>query len=169
MPTLTVGVNSYINVADADTYFDNSVKFPTWSALDDDTKSRSLITSSQQISLAVRNDCALPLDPADISTPLADAAAEYALFIVGNEAILTEGNTSSNIKMVKAGTVSVTYFSQTKGSRFPASVQFLLVSSGCLDGANAGVANSGAAKAFGTDVQSTFTDEERYNRSRGFG
>ena len=70
MPTVIVGDNSYISVADADAYYDSNLRFEAWNALDLDTKERGLITASTQISLAVNEDCKLPLTP-----PIPDSLA----------------------------------------------------------------------------------------------
>jgi hypothetical protein len=47
--TLTVGQNSYINVTDAQDYFDNKLFVDTWTNATDDDKSRSLIMASKKI------------------------------------------------------------------------------------------------------------------------
>ena len=172
MPTVDVGVNSYISRSDANDYFDDNLQFEAWNALDDDTKDRSLITSSGQISLAVKDECKLPINPADITQCLKDATCEYAIHLATNPDSVTSGSTANNTKRAKAGSAEVEFFRPSSDSveRFPPNVMDYLRSCGCLAGGGAlsAVAKAGAGFTSGTDEQSTFEDPNPFGKTEGY-
>ena len=164
---LLKGVNSYSNVAEADAYFEDDIRFNTWDALTEAVKERALVTGSRQISLQVVAECKLPLDEADITPSLMNASFEFAIAIITNPDIVTQDSTGSNLKRAKAGSAEVEFFQPQTGTRFPTNVHRILVDGGCFAGAGTSSAGQGA-ESFGTDAQSQFTDPEEYNRTRGF-
>ena len=158
-----VGTNSYISVANADAYFADRLNGESWEVLDNSTKQRALVSASGQISLRLISDCQLPLAPADINAQVANASAEYALLLAEDPTILSQANTGTNTKRVRAGSAEVEFFQPRRGTRFPNIVTELLVASECLSTGSAATAPQG----FGLDDESTFTNDERYGYNEG--
>lgn len=156
---LTLGTNSYSTVATADAYFDDNLQFASWDALDSNVKSRALVTASGQISQIVKDEYNLPIATGDITEPLENATAELALYLQLNQSAITAGNTGSNQKRVKAGSVEVESFRPVKGQRFSAHVMNILKAGGLI--ASSGY---GGASSFGLCGNSTFSDANRYDR-----
>lgn len=164
---LVKGTNSYSTVAEANTYFTDSLLFTSWNPLALTVKSRALITASGQISLLVKADCKLPIDVINISAHLANATMELALQMALDPSVITQSNTGSDNKRVKAGSVEVEFFrSRTSSSRFPSVVMNLLIAGDCLDSSTSG--GSGGAEAFGTSEESTFTNRDEYGLTDGY-
>lgn len=161
---LSVGTNSYISQADADTYFADNIRFAQWNTLDTQTKDRALVTASGQISRFVRETCQLPLTP-PINTDLANAAAELGLELTLNAAAISQADTGSNTKRVQAGSVKVEFFRPTSGTRFNVNTTGLLRLAECIPESVSGVAG---AFASGTSATSDFTDRCRYDRDEGY-
>lgn len=182
--TITVGTNSYITVANANTYFASSLSNDDWSALDDDTKERALITATRMIDRQIwsgaKTSDAQALqwprtgvidsygnDVSSGSVPQAiiDATCELALAIYQDPTIQTTKSTSTNTKRVKAGSAEVEFFRPQKIGRFPTLVQELIGQ--FLGGANA----LPTPYASGTDYSSKIDPSvcgNDYNVNEGF-
>lgn len=166
---LVKGVNAFATVTEANTYFNDNLQFSSWDNLTATVKTRALITSASQINLSISDGCKLPLNEADIIEELTNANIELALAMALNPAIVTQADTGSNTKRVKAGSAEVEFFRPKAGTRFPPTVMNLLISSGCLAGATGiGVAGVGGAYASGTNVQSTFANIDEYGLEEGY-
>ena len=163
---LVVGTNSYISVADADTFYQDNVSFDAWNALTTDQKSRGLVTASQQISMFVSEDCKLPFTPPLVNTSLGAAASLLALYLVQNTAAASQASTGSNVKRVMAGPTEVEFFRPTTGTRFPADVMRVLIAGGCIAGAT-GAGIIGLAFSTGTDGTSSFADPTQFDLFEG--
>jgi hypothetical protein len=107
----------------------------------------------------VGNDYKLPMDTADITTQLSSATAELALYLQLNQAAITAGNTGSNQKRVKAGSVEVENFRPVKGQRFSAHIMGILRAGGLISSGG-----YGGASSFGLCGNSSFSDGNQYNR-----
>lgn len=162
---LTKGTNSYANLTDANDYFADDLRAATWTALSDTVKEQSLVTASRQISRAVRDSCKLPLQVADITPQLIQAASELGLVMATNPSSISQGNTGSNLRRAVAGSAQVEFFRPTTGSRFPSLVMQILRDGDCIDTA---AGSSGGSERFGTTDRSQFSDGNRYGRNRGF-
>ena len=160
--SLTVGTNSFIDITDADAYFEDNIQAETWAALTFDQKSRALITAGGQINLSLKAECQFVIAEVDINAHVALANAELALAFAVKPSLAGESSTGSNIKKVGAGSARVEFFSQTSGSRYPTQVTLYLDASGCLD---QGSAEFGAA--YGTGEESIFAEPD-YQKSGGF-
>lgn len=162
---LELGTNSFIDVSQADTYFTDNLQFDEWNALSGTKKSQALITAGGQINLILKEECQFVIAPVDIPVDLENANAELALALTNDAKLITAGDTSSNIKKVKAGEASVQFFGRTSGARFPANVMNLLRASDCL-AASAFVGIGGETS--GIDGESSFDDDCAFEKSRGW-
>lgn len=180
--TITVGENTYVSLADADTYYVLSTQFDAWDALTDDQKERSLATATRMIDrqswagtkTSQAQDLQWPrtgvlyangdeVDPDEVPAQIIEAEILLALMIFQNPAIESQTNTAGNIKHLVAGTAEVEYFRPTRGTRFPTSVQELIgqwLTSFVT-------ASSGGGAAYGTDQCSNFTDRNKYGYQGG--
>jgi len=122
---LVLDTNSFITIADANTYFNDNLRNDSWKALSGSTKQQALITAAGQINLLLKSDC--KFGSGDISVGLANANAELALDMAIDPNLVTSGGTSKNTKRVKAGSAEVQFFRPTKGKRFPSNVMNLLI------------------------------------------
>jgi hypothetical protein len=158
---LTQGTNSYTTVDEANAYFEDNLQYESWNPITAEVKSRALITSSQQISQIVSDDYKLPMSVEDITNDLKAATAELALYLYQNPDAITQSGTGSNTKRVKAGSAEVEFFSAESGERFPYNVMAILRGAGLIGGSESSAAG---AEAFGTCEESSFTDDEFYER-----
>lgn len=159
---LDIGVNAFIDITDADAYFEDNIQFEAWNGLTFDQKSRALITAGGQINLVLIESCQFVIDEIDINVNVANANAELGLAFAVKPSSAGQSSTGSNIKKVGAGSAAVEFFSPTKGTRFPTQVTILLKASECLA---SGASFFGAV--FDNDGESIFSEPD-YQRSRGF-
>ena len=181
---LVVGSNSYGSRAEADAYFNDSLRKATWAAIANTTKDQGLIEATRVFERqAWAGEKEIPSqDLAFGRTGLTDAEGnsitadesleimkeaqfEYALVLISDPAALsTRDATGSNTKKVEAGSAKITYFKATKGSRFPLVVTDLI---GGFLGGNAGTTLGGLVS--GNCDSSSFTDPDgNYGLNRGF-
>jgi len=162
---LDIGINAFIDITDADAYFEDNIQAASWAALTFDKKSQSIITAAGQINLSLIPACQFVLAENDINSYVALANAELALAFALKPKSAGNRSTGSNIKKVGAGSAAVEFFSPTSGSRYPTQVSLLLTASGCLASDVSGVGAGGLS--YGTDGESIFSDPD-YQRSHGF-
>lgn len=162
LPSLTVATNSYISKADAITYFKNRLNVSAWNDAGAGDHERALITASKTISLAVANEYKLGLDSGDITTELKDATCELALAMLNDLDVITNKDTSENVKKVGAGPAAVEFFRPVKGSKFPPLVMSILKQGGLVGGTTILIGMS-----YGTDSESSFCDSEKNNITEG--
>lgn len=141
---LSKGTNSYVNVAEADTYFENRVDADSWEAADNIQKEQALVTATQLLddmswtgtAISETQPLAFPrsgsyFDPrlgafiefSDIAYPdrIVKATYELALHLLNNEGLLTESGSVTNI------TVGSIQLQSIKGvSRTPSLVRRLI-------------------------------------------
>lgn len=170
--SLVVGTNSYVSVADADTYLDESVRAQeSWPFVDERDKERALVSAARQLE-RVRWAGTKAVDTramewprsgvtdkygdelADDAVPqvVKDAQVELALEISLASDLETQTSTADNTKRVKAGEAEIEFFKPTSGARFPAVVQELLV------GLMAAGSSLGYPYASGVDYESGLED-----------
>jgi hypothetical protein len=167
---LSLGVNSYSTVADADIYFADSLGATAWTGASATDKANSLVSSSRKISLYVKDTCKLPLTPPITNVNLIVAAQELALAFLDNASLLSSVSTTKVLKRAKAGSVEVEYFQPNSAATalltnkkvFPVNVQKLLVESECLGSA----ASLGNVIVSGTHGKSDQCDD--YGRTQGY-
>lgn len=176
MTTLVVGENTYIDLAGADAYFDDSLKFASWDALTDDVKSKALVTATRMLDRqtwagtktdesqdlqwprsGVTDKYGNAIDSSTVPQQILEAQCELALSIALDPSVETNSSTSGNIKFLKAGEAEIGYFTPTRGGRFPTIIQELV---GQFMGAAASAANSGGAYVSGTCERSHFCSDQ---------
>jgi len=136
---IEIGVNSYVTVAEANTYMAASFRGADfWAALTEEQKLRALITAFR-IFETIRwvgqpteedQDAAWPRTgtltpdgrplPSDVvPQEIKDAQIEFAFEIASNSTVETTTSTSSNIKRVQAGDAVVEFFAPGTGQVIP--------------------------------------------------
>jgi len=181
MATLTVGTNSYITVADADAYLDQSPRATDWAFLGAQDKIRALIGAYRRLeredwagsktNSAPTQTQAFPrtglvnkegetLDSGTVPQFIKDAQAEYAFELSQDPDLEAQANTGSNEKRLRAGSAEIEFFQPTIGSAqsttFPTAVQEII---GCFleSGATSG-GTIGGVFTSGTDGVTSFTN-----------
>lgn len=181
---LVVGTNSYKARADADAYFNDSLRKEEWAAFSGSTKDRGLIEAtrvferqawagtkevpSQALAFprtGLVDKDGLALTGAETLDIMGEAQFEYALVLLtDSDALNTRDATGSNVKQVGAGSAKIIFFKATKGSRFPLTVTDLI---GDFFGGNKGSAIGGIVS--GNCDSSSFTDRDaNYGLNKGF-
>lgn len=156
MPSaLVVGTNTYVTLAEANTYMQDSIQgWLLWEAAGPDSQTRGLITAFRAI-----NPLLTGVDPLNAPAPVKEAQILYAFYLTQDAALEASTSTGSNIKEAHAGPAGVEFFRPTAGARFPARVAELLapyLGSGVSEGA-----------AFGSDAESAFDDADGYELTEG--
>lgn len=141
---LTVGIDSFITLEQAETYFDGRLYAAEWSGTTDGDKEKALkmatrtlnrmawrgsLTDDSQVMAWPRQgvidpegrEIAVTTVPQDVK----DAEAELALALLRED--LTADDSNRGIKRVKAGTVELEYNGQAPAKSLPDAVQGLLL------------------------------------------
>ena len=175
---LTVGLNSYKSLADADAYFLDSIRGGTWAAYTADMRSSGLVEatrvlerqkwkgekeiSTQALAFGLTGLTGTEgesLTPAETLDIAGEGQFEYAFALLADATILDSNDaTGTNIKQLKAGSAGIEYFRATKGSRFPVIVMDILGAFLLSSGAALGVTPT----VDGTCVESGFTDRDAF-------
>lgn len=165
---LNQGTNSYVTLAEAESYFEDSVKFEDWAAYGDEIKNRALVTATRLMERQVwkgektssGQSLAFPrsgltdrqggtVDDSSIPDVVKNAQCELALALLEDSAVEGQNNAGSNIRSVRAGPTQVDYFRPTGGPRFPHLVHEMLypfLSSASETGGPAGTGLSNDSK-----------------------
>lgn len=183
---LVVGTNSYGSRAEADTYFNDSLRKDDWSAIAGSRKDQALVeatrvlerqawagqkeVSSQTLEFPRTGltDCqGNSVTAARSLEIIKEAQFEYALLLNGDIGALSSTDaTGTNTKRLKAGSAEIEFFRPQEGTRFSVIVHELI---GCFLAGEQALAAVGSAFASGTDVKSTFTDSpDSYGVTEGF-
>lgn len=176
---LVVGTNSYINVADADTYFDDAIHASAWEDSTSDTKAKALVTATRSLDRQNWNGAKYQdaptqvldwprsglvdsegdaVDETTVPQEILDATCELALALIQNPELQDSANTGNNIKRMKAGSVELEYIRGTSGARFPTVINELV-----------GLWLSGSSRysgpfIYGADNESDFSENFNFNR-----
>lgn len=145
MPTPVVGTDSYVTVANADTYHAASIHGASWTAASTTTKEQALLTACRMLerqtwqgtktspSQALDWPRSGLSDPEGVAIPsgavpqfIKDAQCELALSLINDPSVQTSTDTSLNTRRLKAGSAEIEYFRPTSGSRFPTIVAELV-------------------------------------------
>jgi hypothetical protein len=181
---LVAGSNSYGTRAEADAYFNDSLRKATWAAVASATKDQGLIEAtrvferqawagekevpSQDLAFGrtgLTDKDGVALTPAETLEVAKEAQFEYALFLITDPTQLgTREATGSNIKKLEAGSAKVTYFTRVNGTRFPLTVTDLI---GDWFGGNSG-SNIGGSVSGNCDSSSFTTPDEDYGKTKGY-
>lgn len=168
--TITVGTDSYISLADSNTYFGNNIRNDEWEILDDTVKERALKTATKFLdrqtwmgsktsdaqALAwprsgVTDRYGTAVSSASVPQQVKDAQCELALALIQDTAVETNKNSGKNIKFLRAGSAAVSFFRPQTGGRFPTIVQEL------IGQFMASAATIIAPEDFGTDQTTSFS------------
>ncbi len=175
---LVVGTNTYINLADAETYFTHMIHAADWDSATDDTKNDALVTATSMLDrqewtgsktgdpqtldwprTGVSDPEGNAVDSATVPQFILDATCELALALIQDLTVQTDADTSSNIKGLKAGSAEIQYFKGKSGPRFPTIVHELI-------GFYLGSASAYTAPYYGaTEAETGLTD---HDLSRGY-
>lgn len=181
--SLVVGTNSYISVANANTYFEDLIHADSWASATSETRSKALITATKMLDRRYwagtkyqaaptqvldwpRSGITDPegVEVAEDTVPqfILDATCELALALV-EDSSLQSAEDSDSIRSIRTGTVSVEFFGSKAtdfmSTGFPQIVQELI--NYYLAGAN----DFSGPFASGTDNESELED---FDRDRGF-
>lgn len=136
---LEVGVNSYIDVAGASSYFEDALHAASWQAADAGTRTQSLVTATRMLDrqkwrgsktdpsqdlawprTGLSDIEGQPLNQDEVPGFMLDATCELALALIEDSDIQNQADTGSNVSRLKAGPAEIQYFgSNTSGPRFP--------------------------------------------------
>lgn len=181
---LVVGTNSYASRADADTYFNDSLRKTEWAAYSGSTKDRGLIEATRVFERQVwagskevgSQALAFPrtglkdkegesLTGAETLVIVGEAQFEYALVLLADaDELNTRDSTGSNVKQVGAGSAKIVFFKATKGARFPVSIMDLI---GDWFGGG-GSAVIGGVVSGNCDSSSFTSPDDKYGTIKGF-
>ncbi|MHA1859154.1 MAG: DnaT-like ssDNA-binding protein [Candidatus Thorarchaeota archaeon] len=144
---IVVGTDTYVSVADANTYFKLAIHAAAWDNASSGDKEKSLATATRQLDrqdwdgekyedaptqaldfprsgLIDSEDNAV--DEAVVPQEIIDATCELGLALLNNNQLQDQSTTGSNIKSLKAGSAEIEYIRATSGSRFPTIVDELI-------------------------------------------
>lgn len=133
---ITVGTDTFISVADADTYFGTRLYSTTWTGATTADKERALrmatailnrerwaggITSANQLLAWPRSGAidqeGRAVSPTAIPTAVRDATCELAMALLIDD--LTQNDGNAGVKTVQAGSVRIEYNGQAPARRLP--------------------------------------------------
>lgn len=145
MPTPVVGTDSYVTVAEADTYHLASIHGANWTAAVTLTKEQALLTATRMLErqewVGAKTSPSQALDwprtgvvdpegvavsSATVPAFIKNAQMELALALINDPSVQTSVDTSLNTRRLKAGSAEIEYFRPTSGSRFPTIVAELV-------------------------------------------
>lgn len=156
-----VSDNSYLSVADADSYLGLSINGPSWASAAN--KDQALVTATRLIDRqlwvgkptsplqllawprsGVFDHYNEPVDDSVVPKFILDATAELALALVIDPSLLDKLTMDTNIKRLEAGSAKIEFFKGELRGRFPAIIEELL-----------GFYLKGATKVFGSLASGT--------------
>jgi hypothetical protein len=183
---LVVGTNTYVTLAESNTYLGDSVRAAAWDFLDDDSKMKALITAARIFekqawegeptnppqalhfpATGVTDKYDNPVDPNTVPQPIKDGQIEFAFDLSQDASLETTGGTGSNVQSLGAGSARISYFRPTGGVDGTGSPRF---SPDVLELIGPYLSGSGELAqpfASGTDVTSVLTDGSDYDFNRG--
>lgn len=183
---LVVGTNTYVTLAEANTYLADSVRAAAWDFLDDGTKAQCLITATRIFqkqawsgektnpaqalffpATGLTDKQGLSVDSSVVPQQVKDAECEFAFDLSQDSSLETSGGTGSNVQSLGAGSARISYFRPTGGVDGTGSPRFgpdVLELIGPFLG---GAGSIPTPFTSGTDVTSILTDGSDYDFSRG--
>lgn len=176
---LIKGTNSYGSLAEADVYFNLSIRSGNWDLFDALKKQQALVEATRILDrmpwLGEKESEAQALqfgrtgltyngkaiDAAESLLIAMDAQFEYAYALLTDPKILNAADASgSNLKSAKAGSARVEFFRATKGGRLPTAVNDII-------GEFKNGSTGGVGLVSGNCDETAF-ESGQYNKSRGF-
>ena len=120
MPTISIGANQYPafqSVAGADAYLAADVaRAASWALRNADAKARGLISATRVLLALPWCDEAPDPEAGDTPDLIAELTAELAADLLARPALLADASTNGNIKVAKAGSAQVEFFSPVEGA-----------------------------------------------------
>jgi hypothetical protein len=173
MASITIGAytyDSYVTLASANEYHGASMHSAAWDAATDENKNKALVSGTRWLYSYLRwvigSAITVPdpsVDPAD--QDIQDATCELAIELLEDNDASENLSTGSNLKKVRAGSVSVEYINAVSGTKFPTRAQGY-VSQWLQD--NLPASTSTGAKSYGTSTSSTFADPTDHDMALPF-
>lgn len=181
--TLVVGTNTYVTLAEANTYLGDSFAWSTnWDALLDDQKNQCLLSAfrllekQQWAGTSVNGSPFFPaegvtdcygeeIDSSTVPPDIEAAQIELAYAISQNSDLETTTSTDDPTKRLQAGSASIEFFNRDGSvatTRFPGNVMELIK---CYLSSSTG---SSGPEAIGADGESIFDDCDDYDRTRPY-
>jgi hypothetical protein len=178
---LVAGTNSYGTRAEADAYFNDSLRSEIWASFATSKRDQALIEATRILERIPYNGTktspsqtlefsreglsdvnGIALTGAETLAIMKEAEFEYAVFLLGKPAAINEADSSgrANVKSVGAGSAKVAFFRPLKGVRFPISIRELI-----------GTFISGAGSLTATVVSGTggtTTFDQDYGTTKGY-
>lgn len=132
MPQVDIGTETYgayASLDDADVYLGADVLRATgWALRNEDQKGRGLVSSTRMMQTLPWLDGAPAVDDPDLPVVVAEVCAMLAADLLAKPKLFAEAASGSNIKLVKAGSAQVEFFSPVAGGPpIPRSLWDLLV------------------------------------------
>ena len=173
MAIISVGTNSYVTVAEADTYMALHARgFDLWQILDNPTKERALGTAYRSLErqrwkgaktvdtqtqewprTGVTDKYGNAVATGTVPQEIKNAQIELAVEISQDDAAETNTNASRTTSRVKAEGVEVEWFSPQEAGRYTTAVQELIGQFLAAGGAN-------LVQSFGTGYASSFCEND---------
>lgn len=182
MPVI-VGTNSYVTIAEADSYLADSARASAWAFLGTSQKTSALITATRMLETVtwqgqktnplqtlawprsgVIDRYGQPVDSSVVPTDIKNGQIELAFDVSQDPTLATQESSGSNIESVRAGSAGVSFFRPTIGSRLPFAA-WAIIGQYASGGAAAG--EFGLPVVGGTDEESTFADGTPYTVDDG--
>lgn len=141
--TITVGVDTYVTVAEADTFLSKSIRATSWAGLDTDTKEAALVSAARELQTlpwigalttpgqalswprsGVTDREGQAISSATVPQDIKNGQIEWAFLLATTPALEGAGSSAfgSNDKRYKAGSVEIEYFRQVDSSGMAPSV-----------------------------------------------
>lgn len=177
---IVLDTNSYAVLADADAYFNSSIRADNWDAFDLIKKQQGLVEAtrvlerqtyqgekevpSQNLAFprtGLKDKEGVELTGPDSLAIAQEAQFEYALFLLENMKKLGERDSTgkSNLKSAGAGSAKVEFFRPQKSYRFPLAVQELL---------GEFISGSGGLVGLASGTGATTSFDAEYGTTRGY-
>lgn len=184
MPVI-VGTNSYVTIAEADTYLADSARAGAWAFLGTAQKTSALITAARMMETVTwqgtktnsSQALAWPragvidrygnaVDSVAVPNDIKNGQIELAFDLSQDPTIATKENSGSNVASVGAGSANVSFFRPVAGSRFPFASWAIL---GPYASGGAAAASFGLPVVGGSDdpEESTFAGGSPYTVEEG--
>lgn len=177
---LDPGTNSYVTLVEADDYMEDVLNSDVWDSATDEVKGKALVTAwrllEKQDWVGSKTNPVQPMEwprkgvvdrdgnPVDDSTTpddIKNGQIELAFALLKDEALQDAANTSTNEKVLQAGSARIEFFRPTSGGRFPTTVTELISQFLESSTLTAGIAS-------GTGEASLFDDRDEYGVSEGY-
>jgi len=162
--------DSYVSPDAADDFHKASISATAWAEANRSSRDQALVSGTRwlygYLRTVIGTAITVPLpsvDPAD--QDLQDATCELALSLLEDNDAANALSTGSNLKKVRAGSVSVEYINAVSGTKFPTRAQ-AYVNQWLAD--NLPASSATGAKAYGTSTASTFADPSDHDMAIPF-